>query len=352
MKKICITGGAGFIASHLTDHFCKEFPTAEIIVIDRMNYAARREYLQPATSGKQVRLVETSITNRVAMKRLLRGADLVVHSAAESHVDNSYRDVTPFLRNNVEGTVSLLQAAVDCDVEMFIHFSTDEVYGDCRENNATRQTLLNPTNPYSASKAAAEMFVKCFATSYGLRTRVTRANNIYGTRQYPEKLIPKLICDALMGGTFQVHGRGTVQRSFLHVQDFCKAVSVILRSGTDGEIYNVPALREYSVLEVVDMVAKAVGLPRDSFVTFGPDRPHNDSRYGIRGDGLRALGWAPERVLSDDIGGIVEWYRQNLHLYAADLAPAIRTRQMVAGLQPSRPARPSGPTAQYAQFDS
>lgn len=327
MRKIVITGGAGFIASHMTDHFRAEHPTAEIVVIDRISYAARREHLDEAVSSGQVRLVEGSLLNPGLLKANLRNADLVIHAAAESHVDNSYRNMKPFLRTNIEGTVNLLQAAVDCEVGQFLHISTDEVYGDCREMDATAKTLLNPTNPYSASKAAAEMFVKCFAQSFGLRVRITRANNIYGTRQYPEKLIPKLICDALLGNIFSIHGTGATKRSFLHVDDFCHAASAILAKGKDNEVYNIPALREYSVLEVINLVADSIGLAKETFVRHGTDRPHNDSRYGMRGNKMTALGWEPKRHLPDDIAGIVDWYRANLHLYQADFEPMVMGAQ-------------------------
>lgn len=321
-RKIVITGGAGFIASHMTDHFCLEYPSAEIVVIDRLSYAARREHLDDSVATGQVRLVEGTLLNPVFLKAHLKGADMVIHAAAESHVDNSYRDVMPFLHNNIEGTVNLLAASVDCNISQFLHISTDEVYGDCRDMDATCETLLNPTNPYSASKASAEMFVKCYAQSYGLPVRITRANNIYGTRQYPEKLIPKLICDALQGNVFYIHGAGKTKRSFLHVDDFCRAASAILKKGKDNEIYNIPAPCEYSVMQVVDLVADCLEKSKDSFVRQGPDRPHNDSRYGMRGHKMLSLGWKPKRSLPDDIGGIVEWYRANLHLYASDFQPA------------------------------
>ncbi len=324
MSKIVITGGAGFIASHLTDFLVQAYPNSEFIIIDRMSYAARREYLSQALRRPNVRFIQTSITNRRAMERLLRGTDIVIHAAAESHVDNSYRDVRPFLRSNVDGTVSLLQASVTCGVGMFVHVSTDEVYGDCRDGDATEHSALNPTNPYSASKAAAEMFVKCYAQSYGLATRVTRANNIYGERQFPEKLIPKLIVDGLTGGTFQIHGKGTAMRPFLHVQDFCRAMMTVLEKGENGAVYNVPAMREFSVSEVVDLVCTALGRKREDFVTNGPDRPHNDSRYGVTGHQISALGWTPQRKLAEDLYGIVDWYRDNLHLFVRE--PASITR--------------------------
>ena len=315
MKKICITGGAGFIASHVTEHMCLQYPHAEIIVIDKMNYAARREFLGPVLKTGQVRLVEASITDEKTVSELLRNTDLVIHAAAESHVDNSYKDLRPFLSSNIVGTINLLQAAIENNVGLFFHVSTDEVYGESPDRDFTEDDKLNPTNPYAASKASAEMFVHCMAKSFGLKTRVTRANNIYGTRQYPEKLIPKLICDINRGTKFQVHGAGSAIRSFLHVSDFCEAVTTIIDKGEDGEIYNVPALHEYSVMEVVELVAAEMGVLKESFVQFGPDRPFNDSRYGVKGCKLLNLGWEPMRNLKADLPEMVEWYRNNLGLY-------------------------------------
>lgn len=331
MKKICVTGGAGFIASHLTEHLHREYPQAEIVVIDKMGYAARAAYLADVLKSGKVRLVEGSICDTPLMMQVLKGADLVVHAAAESHVDNSYKDLRPFLEDNIHGTISLLDAAVRNNVGLFFHISTDEVYGESSDRDFTDDEKLCPTNPYAASKASAEMFVQCYASSYGLKTRISRANNIYGTRQYPEKLIPKLICDAARGKTFHVHGRGTSVRSFLHVSDFCRAASVIIERGEDGGVYNVPALHEYSVMEVVDLVCDSMGIRREDLIRFGPDRPHNDCRYGVVGDKLLALGWKPERRLSDDIAEIVDWYRSHLDLYyetEAETAARVATPRM------------------------
>lgn len=324
MRKVILTGGAGFLGSHLTEHFLTLYPKADFVIIDAMTYAARREYLRPALQQSNVTFVQASICNRREMLRQLRGADLVLHAAAESHVDNSYADSRPFLRSNIEGTVTLLQAAVENGVSHFVHVSTDEVYGDCRGFDATERSLLNPTNPYSASKAAAEMFVKCFAQSFGLATRVVRANNIYGTRQYPEKLIPKLIVDALAGRRFRVHGSGMARRPFLHVRDLCRAIETVVTHGDDGAIYNVPAARDYSVNEVVNLVCAAMHIPRESFVEHGTDRPHNDSRYGMTGEAIHSLGWEAERELSEDLPAIVQWYRENLALYLREPAQVMR----------------------------
>ena len=318
MKKICVTGGAGFIASHVVDHLTRTYPDAEIICVDKMCYPARREYLYGAFKTGRVRLIEKSICDTEAMKLALKNVDLVVHAAAESHVDNSYKDVSPFIDSNINGTISMLNASVHNEVGMFLHVSTDEVYGESSDRDFTDEEPLNPMNPYAASKASAEMFVKSYVSSFGLRARVSRANNIYGTRQYPEKLIPKLICDAHRGAQFQVHGQGTAIRSFLHVTDYCKALSTIIHHGEDGEIYNVPALNEYTVMDVVELVSQAMDIPVSEFVTMGPDRPHNDCRYGVCGKKLLSLGWFPKRSLEQDLKEMVNWYHDNLHLYYDD----------------------------------
>ncbi|SDD54450.1 GDP-mannose 4,6-dehydratase [Ruegeria marina] len=317
MKKICITGGAGFIGSHLVDYLASKYPQAHLVVVDKMCYPARREYLEPLLRSRRATLVEGSICNSELMNTVLAGADLVIHAAAESHVDNSYRDVKPFIETNIMGTISVLAAARQNNVGLFVHVSTDEVYGESECRNLTVNDKLNPTNPYAASKAAAEMFVLSYARSYRMRTRITRANNIFGTRQYPEKLIPKLICDALLGNTFVVHGRGTAFRAFLEVSDFCQAVGAIIDHGEDGGVYNVPAQKEYSVMAVVEMVSKALGIDVEKFVAFGPDRPHNDCRYGVKGEQLSALGWKPTRLLENELSALVDWYKANLELYSA-----------------------------------
>jgi dTDP-glucose 4,6-dehydratase len=327
MQRICITGGAGFIASHLTEHFCKQYPLAEIIVVDKFGYAARRDYLDACVKSGQVQIIEGSVSDFELMRRVLRGTDLVIHAAAESHVDNSYANVRPFIESNIVGTISVLQAAIENSVGLFFHVSTDEVYGGADSTIFADDDPLNPTNPYAASKASAEMFVHCYAKSYNLPTMMSRANNIYGTRQYPEKLIPKLICDAARGKTFQIHGNGTACRAFLHVSDFCSAVSTILAKGEVGTVYNVPALREYQVVEVVDIVANAMGVSRSQLAEFGPDRPYNDSRYGVDGKRLLDLGWQPTRLLENDIDEMADWYVSNLHLYYDDLPVPVEAIQ-------------------------
>lgn len=324
MQRMCVTGGAGFVASHLVEHLCETFPLAEIIVIDKLGYASRRAYLSNVLRTGQVRLVEGSVCDLPLMRRALKNIDLVVHAAAESHVDNSYANVQPFLDNNVTGTVALLQAAIHNAVGLFFHISTDEVYGGSDNRLFSDEDALYPTNPYAASKASAEMFVHCYSKSYKLPTLITRANNIFGTRQYPEKLIPKLICDAIRGKRFQIQGKGTARRAFLHVSDFCNAVTTILAKGEHGKVYNIPAFREYSVVEVVELVAAATGVPSDELAEFGPDRPFNDSRYGVSGEKLIALGWRPMRSLEEDLPQIVEWYFENAHLYYKETAGRIR----------------------------
>jgi dTDP-glucose 4,6-dehydratase len=324
MKKICVTGGAGFIASHIVDSLSKKYPQSRIIVIDKMGYAARPQYLSDAIRKGRVQLVEATICDAAKMKRLLRGVELVIHAAAESHVDNSYKDVHPFLQDNILGTISLLDAAVAANVGLFFHISTDEVYGESADVDFSCAQPLNPMNPYAASKASAEMFVRAYAASYGLKTRISRANNIYGTRQFPEKLIPKLICDAIRGAPFQVHGKGRAIRSFLHVKDFCEAIYCMIDRGEDGGVYNVPALSEYSVMDVINIVSNQMGIDPKSYVRFGPDRPHNDCRYGVRGQKLLSLGWKPKRLLEDHLEGLVDWYRNNLDLYyPADIKTTI-----------------------------
>jgi dTDP-glucose 4,6-dehydratase len=325
-KRICVTGGAGFIASHLADHFLRAYPDAEVVVVDNLSYAGRLEYMADASRSGRLCFLRADICDEDAMRAALRGVDLVVHAAAESHVDRSYRNLEPFLQTNIAGTVSLLKAAVENRVRLFFHVSTDEVYGESADRDFSDEQKLQPTNPYAASKASAEMFVHCYATSYGLATRISRANNIYGTRQYPEKLIPKLICDALRGEVFEVHGTGSSIRSFLSVADYASAVQAIIDTGEDGEIYNVPALREYSVMDVVDLVGAEMGIPVDRLVRLGVDRPHNDCRYGVCGQKLLDLGWRPARRLEQDLPAIVAWYRENLHLYYDGVRPGAGLR--------------------------
>jgi dTDP-glucose 4,6-dehydratase len=244
-----------------------------------------------------------------------KGADLVLHLAAESHVDNSFGNSLNFTRSNALGTHTLLEACRVNKIKKFIHVSTDEVYGEIHEGVHSESDMLNPTNPYSASKAAADMIVNSYILSFHMPIVTVRANNIYGIRQYPEKLIPRFILLALAGKQLPLHGSGLHRRRFLAAQDFADALVLLIDQGAIGEIYNIGSEAEYANIEVAHMIADRLGLSTDDLFLYVEDRPFNDSRYAIDTRKLHALGWYPKRPLEQHLGDVIEWYRQNADRY-------------------------------------
>jgi dTDP-glucose 4,6-dehydratase len=317
-SKIVITGGAGFAGSHLTEKFAAWHSDAQIVVVDKMGYAANQPFIfrlinQPSS---RVELVVLDVRETNRMKDVLDGADLLIHAAAESHVDKSFRDALTFSHANVIGTHSTMLAALDAGVPQIVHISTDEVYGETATDEFTEEEALRPTNPYAASKAAADEMVLCYARSYGLPVRIMRPNNMYGTRQFPEKLIPLFILNLLLGRRLPVHGDGSSRRSFLAVEDFCNAVRLVAERGQNGHIYNLASEDEYSVLQIAELICREFGAEAPDLIDFVADRPHNDCRYGITSAKISGLGWRRQRHLTDDMREIVEWYARNLSLYA------------------------------------
>ncbi|MBI1683290.1 GDP-mannose 4,6-dehydratase [Caulobacter hibisci] len=316
MQSIVVTGGAGFIGSHVAERIAREYPTARIDIIDKMTYAADFNNIAPILEPGLRTLHVADLCDFDICTKLTRGVDCVIHLAAESHVDNSFGNSLPFTRSNALGTHSLLEASRVNKVKRFIHISTDEVYGETREGRHTETDALNPTNPYSASKAAADMIANGYIHSFNMPIIIMRANNIFGIRQFPEKIIPKFSMLGILGKEFTIHGTGQNRRRYLAAQDFAEAIVTVLEKGELGEIYNVGSEEEYTNLQVLDMIAKALGIDAASATRFVEDRPFNDFRYAVNADKLSALGWRQTRSLGDTIGEIVAWYRENRLRYA------------------------------------
>lgn len=315
MKKIVITGGAGFIGSHIVERFSSVNPEAEVIVLDKMTYAADVRNILPLMTGGRIDLRVGDIVDLSTCRRAVEGADLVIHAAAESHVDNSFGNSLNFTKTNVLGTHSLMEACREANVPRIIHVSTDEVYGEVLSGAASEETVLKPTNPYSASKAAAEMIVNGYRQSFGLPVIMLRANNIYGIRQFPEKIIPKFIISLLLGRKLTLHGTGENRRHFLSVDDMADAVEVLAEKGEIGECYNIGTEEEYRNIEVAQMICNVFGLNADEQIEFVTDRPFNDARYAIEWSKIEALGWKPRYKLADDLPGIAKWYEDNLERF-------------------------------------
>ena len=310
-NKILITGAAGFIGSHVFDHFLNLYPDAEITILDKMTYAANIKNIPSIETNSNHNLVIGDLIDLEICLDTTKDKDLVINLAAESHVDNSFNNSIIFSRSNELGTHTLMEACKQNNVKKIIHVSTDEVYGENVDKPFLEEDRLNPTNPYSASKAAAEMIVKSYHTSFKLPVIVVRANNIYGIRQFPEKIIPKFILRCIDGLSLQIHGNGTNLRHYLSAIDFASAIELLSIKGEEGQAYNIASDLELSNLEVADLI-------KDQFhnkkidIEHSEDRPFNDSRYAVNDKKLRKLGWNPKRNLKADLPEIVEWYKNNL----------------------------------------
>eukprot|EP00035_Acanthoeca_spectabilis_P022395 m.443477 g.443477 ORF g.443477 m.443477 type:complete len:386 (-) comp18971_c0_seq1:2056-3213(-) len=314
--RILITGGAGFIGASFTQLIAENYPEYTLVVLDRLAYCANMRSLEPHISSGRVKFVKGDVTNAdmVNYVMLTERIDTVVHFAAETHVDNSFGSSLEFTRSNILGTHVLLEAArAHMPVlRRFIHVSTDEVYGENKgETFLEKTSTLDPTNPYSATKASAEMLVKAYQQSYSVPIIISRGNNVYGPRQYPEKVVPKFIHRAMRGMSMCIHGPGEQQRSYLHVDDVAAAFDTILHRGVTGEVYNIGTDAEISISLLANEVCKAFGLDPTTHIEHVEDRRINDQRYKMDASKLSSLGWAPKVHWDKGFAETVRWYKEN-----------------------------------------
>jgi len=315
MKKIVITGGAGFIGSHIAERFVALYPKATFVLLDKMTYAADIHNILPLVTEERVKLIVGDIVDPGTCERAVKGADLVIHAAAESHVDNSFGNSSEFTKTNVAGTHCLIEASRQADVKKFIHVSTDEVYGEVLSGTASEDTAMLPTNPYSASKAAAEMIISGYRKSFNFPVIIVRANNIFGIRQYPEKIIPKFLVALMMGRKLTIHGSGQHLRHYLSAWDLADALDLLIHKGEIGSCYNIGSAEGYTNLEMARMLCDVIGMNADEHITFVEDRPFNDARYALDWSRIDALGWSSRRRLRTDLPDIARWYADNLSRY-------------------------------------
>jgi UDP-glucose 4,6-dehydratase len=314
--KIVVTGGAGFLGSHIVDLLVDTYPGAQIVVFDKLTYAGDLRNVEDAEKKAKIDVVVGDICDQSLCRRTLSRADLLIHTAAESHVDNSFGNSLEFTTTNVLGTHVLLEACRFENVPRILHVSTDEVYGEIPSGSAHEGSPIMPTNPYSASKAAAEMIVMGYWKSYKAPITMVRGNNIFGIRQYPEKIIPIFIMKLLSGQKLPLHGNGKNQRHYVSAPDAAKAVLTVVEKGELMQIYNIGSKEEYSNLEIAGMICEQFGYDPKDWIDFVPDRPYNDIRYGVTADRISALGWDPKRSVKDDLPAIVEWYKKNGYRYS------------------------------------
>jgi dTDP-glucose 4,6-dehydratase len=307
--RILVTGGAGFIGSNFIRFVLAAHPDYSVTNLDKLTYAGNLENLADCASLPNYRFVKGDICDAGLVRGLLAETDAVVHFAAESHVDRSIADSSPFFETNVRGTFTLLEAARAAPLKRFVHVSTDEVYGPIPEGGwASETSALLPSSPYSAAKAASDMLVLAYARTYGVPALITRAGNNYGAYQFPEKFIPLIISNALEDRPLPMYGDGLQVRDWLYVEDHCRALDLLLDGGETGEIYNIGTGRERTNLEVARAVLQLVQKP-DSLIGFVKDRPAHDRRYALDCRKLEErLGWRPGVDFAAGIRRTVEWY--------------------------------------------
>ncbi len=305
-----VTGGAGFIGSNMVRHLLAEQRDCSVRVLDKLTYAGNLENLAEVASDPRLEFIQADICDGPAVTEAMQGADVVIHMAAETHVDRSIVSAEAALRTNVEGTFRLLEAARECHPRLFLHVATDEVYGSSSEHRFSETDALNPRNPYSATKAAGDRLAYAYFVTYGVPCVITRPSNTYGPYQYPEKLIPFFVYKASRDEPLPVYGSGQQMRDWLHVDDHCRAVALLLERGVPGEAYNIVGGNEHPNLDVVRLILDELGKP-ESLISYVQDRPGHDVRYPLNGDKLAGLGWAPQVDWEAGMRATVRWFAEH-----------------------------------------
>jgi dTDP-glucose 4,6-dehydratase len=312
--KLLVTGGAGFIGSNFVRYMVNKYPDYTIVNLDLLTYAGNLENLKDIENKPNYKFVRGDIADRDFIQGLFQEEkfDYVINFAAESHVDRSITDPGIFVQTNIQGTLALLDAAKSFEVKKYLQVSTDEVYGTLGETgHFTEETPLAANSPYSASKAGADLLVRAYNETFGLPTNITRCSNNYGPFHFPEKLIPLMIINALNDKELPVYGDGLNVRDWLHVEDHCQAIDLVLHKGRVGEVYNVGGNNERTNIDIVKTILKQLGKP-ESLIKFVKDRPGHDRRYAIDATKLRTeLGWSPKYNFDTGIEQTINWYLNN-----------------------------------------
>ena len=310
--KILVTGGAGFIGSNFIRHVLSLRRSYSIVNLDKLTYAGNLTNLQSVDADPNYRFVKGDICDPVAVEEAMRDCESVIHFAAESHVDRSIYEPGAAIATNVTGTFVLLQVARQLKIQRFVHISTDEVYGDLPSQvNSHEDFPLQPSSPYSASKASADLLVRSFVRTYGFPAVITRASNNYGPYQFPEKFLPLVITNALDGKKLPVYGNGLQQRDWLHVNDHCRGILAVLEAGRVGEVYNIGGGDVVDNLSMLRHVLRILDRP-ESLITYVADRPGHDRRYALDCSKIaRELDWRPLVSLDEGLQQTIDWYVAN-----------------------------------------
>lgn len=329
---IIVTGGAGFIGSNFVYYMLQKYPEDKIVCVDKLTYAGNIATLEKAMQNPQFKFYKTDITDRQGIYKIFEAEHpaVVVNFAAESHVDRSIENPEVFLITNILGTQVLMDSCRKYGITRYHQVSTDEVYGDLPLDRPdlffTEETPIHTSSPYSSSKAAADLLVLAYYRTYGLPVSISRCSNNYGPYHFPEKLIPLMITNALNEKSLPVYGKGENVRDWLYVEDHCKAIDMIIRSGRVGEVYNVGGHNEMKNIDIVKLICRKLGKP-ESLITFVTDRKGHDLRYAIDPTKIHdELGWLPETKFADGIETTIKWYLDNHNWWEKILSGEYQSR--------------------------
>tara|TARA_B100001029_G_C15057627_1_gene455674 strand:- start:2126 stop:3085 length:960 start_codon:yes stop_codon:yes gene_type:complete len=313
-KKIFITGGAGFIGSHVSEAFFENFKKSKIVILDKLTYAGNKAFISSIVNSKRVKFLKGDILNTKKYSKFLKNCDLAINIAAESHVDNSFLSPLNFTKTNTLGAHAFFLECIKNKVKKILHISSDEVYGEKTKGTSYEDQLVNPTNPYSASKAAAEILINSYKYTYKKEIIMVRANNIYGIRQYPEKLIATSIVNLIKNKPIPIHGNGKNIRFYLSAIDFAKALIILVKKRDRGT-FNIGSNYYEKNINVAKTICKLFKKNTKKYITFTKDRLYNDKRYSVSSKKIKKLGWKPKQNLIQDLPMIIQWYRKNYKIF-------------------------------------
>ena len=305
--RILITGGVGFIGCNFVRYMLEKYPDDEIVVLDKLTYSGRLENLQEVMN--KITFIKGDICNKEYVKKV-GGCNVIFNFAAETHVDRSILDAGVFVKTDVLGTYTLLEYARKHDIEKYIQISTDDVYGSIERGSFSEEDVLDPSSPYSASKAGADLLVKAYHKTYGLPVLITRSSNNFGPFQYPEKLIPVLILKAMHDEPLPIYGDGRNVRDWVYVLDNCSGIDMVFQKGKIGEIYNIASGNEKQNIEIATLILRELGKPK-SLINFVEDRQGHDKRYSLNIEKIRELGWNSRYRFEDALRETIRWYKEN-----------------------------------------
>jgi len=314
MIKFFISGGAGFIGSQLCEKIYSSFPSAQLIIYDKLTYAGNLKFLEKIIRSNRVKFIKGDIIDYKKYSKYLKNINFAINVAAESHVDRSFKNSLLFTRSNTLGAHTFVQSCIENNVKKILQVSTDEVYGQTLKGQKNEQSLMNPTNPYSASKAAAEIIINSYKFFESDKILTVRGNNIYGVRQFPEKLIPSCIVNLIKNKKIQLNGDGKHERCYLSAKDFAAGIVLLLKKNEKG-IYNIGNDMYYKNYQVAKIICGLMKKNYKDNVVFIPDRPFNDRRYSISISKIKKLGWSPKNQLVKDLPGIINWYKKNFKIF-------------------------------------